>query len=316
MKHTLKVTLFFLILFLISNIVGLSLLTLSTDQVNDVNGTIKINYTSTTLGDRADVQGLDSIIYIAVGIAIGTIILLIMARKNTKNLWRFWFFIASAMAISVAVGVLLKPELAFVAWIIGLGLSAWKVYYPNFYIQNLSEILMYAGIAILFVPILDITTMAILLFLISFYDMYAVWKSKHMVKMARFTTDANVFPGLIIPYKKENGKTKIISKKFKSHKEHEEKKTGKKAQGKTGILGGGDVVFPMLFAGTVMMDLITKGYTTQVAFGYSLSIVIFSAIALFSLFYYSKKDKFYPAMPFVSVGCFIGYGVMLLLLLI
>lgn len=316
MKHTIKVTLFFLILFLISNIVGLSLLTLSTDEITDVNGTIEINYTTTTLGDRADVQGFESIIYIAVGIAIGTLMLLFMAKKNTKNLWRFWFFVASAMAISVAIGVLFKPELVFIAWIIGLLLAAWKVYHPNFYIQNLSEILMYAGIAILFVPILDITTMAILLLLISFYDMYAVWKSKHMVKMAQFTTDANVFPGLIIPYKSEGGKTKIISKKFKSHKEHDEKKTGKKAEGKTGILGGGDVVFPLLFAGTIMMDLITKGYTTSSAFGYSLSIVIFSAIALFSLFYYSKKDKFYPAMPFVSAGCFIGYGVMLLLLMI
>ncbi len=45
---------------------------------------------------------------------------------------------------------------------------------------------MYTGIAILFVPILNVFWMIILLIVISIYDAYAVWKSKHMVKMANF----------------------------------------------------------------------------------------------------------------------------------
>ncbi len=42
-------------------------------------------------------------------------------------------------------------------------------------------------------------------------------------------------------------------------------------------------------------------------------IPVTTAIALFLLFYYAKKDKYYPAMPFVSAGCLIGYALLLIL---
>ena len=45
-------------------------------------------------------------------------------------------------------------------------------------------------------------------------------------------------------------------------------------------------------------------------------IPLFTAFALLWLLMLAKKDKFYPAMPFVAVGCFVGYGVMLLVNLI
>jgi len=32
-----------------------------------------------------------------------------------------------------------------------------------------------------------------------------------------------------------------------------------------------------------------------------------TTLALFSLFMYAKKNKFYPAMPFLTAGCFIGF---------
>ena len=44
----------------------------------------------------------------------------------------------------------------------------------------------------------------------------------------------------------------------------------------------------------------------------TLIITLFTTIALLLLFLLSKKDRFYPAMPFLSAGCLLGYGVMLL----
>ena len=38
-----------------------------------------------------------------------------------------------------------------------------------------------------------------------------------------------------------------------------------------------------------------------------------TGIALLILLMKGDKDKFYPAMPFLSVGCLIGYGIFLLL---
>src|SRR3989344_5717485 len=115
----------------------------------------------------------------------------------------------------------------------------------------------------------------ILLILISIYDMYAVWKSKHMIKLAKFQSKLKTFAGLFIPYEKN----------------------------KAAILGGGDIAFPLLFAGVVLLE---KGLYP------SILIIVYSALALFLLFLFGKKKKFYPAMPFISLGCFLGYLVSLI----
>ena len=82
--------------------------------------------------------------------------------------------------------------------------------------------------------------------------MYAVWKSKHMVKMAKFQTKSNIFAGLMLPYQKKTGK--VVSAVTKTEKKESAPHTAieKKKELKTAILGGGDVAFPLLFAGVVL----------------------------------------------------------------
>ena len=67
---------------------------------------------------------------------------------------------------------------------------------------------------------------------------------------------------------------------------------------KDAILGWGDIGFPLLFAGVVLK---TSGYLD------AFIIVIASTLALLGLFIWSKKNRFYPAMPFLAAGCFLGY---------
>ena len=64
------------------------------------------------------------------------------------------------------------------------------------------------------------------------------------------------------------------------------------------ILGGGDVAFPLIFAGVILK------YSAN--YFHALTITLGATIALTTLLLYSKKDKFYPAMPFISAGCFIA----------
>jgi presenilin-like A22 family membrane protease len=86
-----------------------------------------------------------------------------------------------------------------------------------------------------------------------------------------------------------------------------------KSSSKTAILGGGDIAFPLIFEGVVMEKLLTQGLSKSVAFMQTSIIVLTTAIALFLLFAYAKKDKFYPAMPFVTAGCLVGWAIVLLL---
>jgi hypothetical protein len=60
-----------------------------------------------------------------------------------------------------------------------------------------------------------------------------------------------------------------------------------------------------LFSGVILK--------TTMSFTSAIIISLSAAFALYLLLTYGKKDKFYPAMPFISAGCFIGYGLTFLL---
>jgi presenilin-like A22 family membrane protease len=120
--------------------------------------------------------------------------------------------------------------------------------------------------------------------------MYAVWKSKHIITLAKFQTKAKVFSGLLIPYQ--------LPKKVKNA----QKEKGKIVHVRMAMLGGGDIGFPLLFAGVVMI---------KVGFIKSLLIPLFAAIALLLLMAKSSEKKFYPAMPFLTIGCLVGYALVI-----
>jgi presenilin-like A22 family membrane protease len=180
-----------------------------------------------------------------------------------------------------------------VSVILGIGVALLKIYKPNFIVHNVSEVFIYGGLAAIFVPIMNMYAVVILLILISVYDMIAVWQSKHMVKMAQFQTESKVFAGISIPYQIPK-KGKAVEGKGKKVKE----------EVKSAILGGGDIGFPLLFAGVLMKSM---------SFAKVLIVPAIVSIALLLLLFLAKKDKFYPAMPFIAIGCFVGYGILWLI---
>jgi hypothetical protein len=123
-----------------------------------------------------------------------------------------------------------------------------------------------------------------------------------MVSLAEFQTKSKAFAGILLSYKL---KTK---EKVKKIKEKEEEK-GVEEEFKNAILGGGDIAFPMIFAGVVMDSLIRGGFLTKpFAFLNVLVIPVIVTVSLFLLLTLAKRDHFYPAMPFLTAGCLIGYG--------
>ena len=69
----------------------------------------------------------------------------------------------------------------------------------------------------LFLPILNVIVAALLLIGISIYDMIAVWKTKHMVALAKFQIEqVGIFTGFFIPImsKEQALKLKKMRKKI------------------------------------------------------------------------------------------------------
>jgi presenilin-like A22 family membrane protease len=270
---------------------------------------------------------------------IGTGLLLLLIRFRKVRLWKFWFFLAVFLSTAVAFGVLLPQVVALALAFI---LALLKVYRPNPWVHNLTELFIYAGIAVLLVPLFDVFWVLLLLLAISLYDMIAVWRTRHMVTMARFQSQSDLFAGLMVPKRElpvpsapPFTQTTVIPqeevplpKKGVPHQTRTLRTTAsKRGGGKVGIrplpplsapspsyaiLGGGDIAFPMLFAGAVMEGLIRGGLTRGEALSTSLIVVAFAALALALLLIFAKKDRFYPAMPFLTAGCLLGWAVTLL----
>ncbi len=302
MKHTLKITILLVGIFFITQIIGLLItkeyITIKEYIDPDTKIVMKeVNYEDLPYGIERLPESTYSFIWIIAAILIGTAIFLILIKYKVFKLWKLWFFLAVWLTLSIALAAFL-PQM--IAASIALIATLAKIYKPNIITQNLTEVFIYGGLAAIFVPIINIFAAFMLLILISIYDVIAVFKTKHMIKLAKFQAKSKVFAGLLIPYEKlpkpTKGKGKIITKKRR-----------------IAVLGGGDVGFPLIFAGVVMKDLMLKNIEI-IGFLKTLVIPIFVSIALLYLLTKGKKDKFYPAMPYLSAGCFVGYLIIFLFL--
>ena len=244
-----------------------------------------------------------SFIYVTIALLIGTILVLLLIKFNKPFIWKFWFFATVWLTLSISFAAFIN---ASIAAIVSFIISALKLYKPNILIQNLSEIFIYGGLAAIFVPIINLFAAFMLLLVISIYDFVAVYKTKHMIKLAKFQSKSKVFAGLLIPY--ESGKilaNNISSAGLSTHKPKSQKS-------RLAVLGGGDIGFTLIFAGVVMKELMLKE-TILIGFLKTLSIPIFTSLTLLILLLKGRHNKFYPAMPFLSLGCLIGYLVILLI---
>jgi len=298
MKHNIKITIILLAMFVIAQFIGLYVVNhYSSTKVID-GKVVEVVAPSLPLGlespkikeDKEFNQILVSIIFAFI---FAIAILFLLTKFKVDFFIKLWFFIVVSIALTIvflSVSSSIKYSLV-IALVLAIILSFIKIYKTNFLVHNITEVLIYPGIAAVFVPILNIWTVSALLILISIYDIWAVWHSGIMQKMAKYQINQlKVFSGFFVPY---------ISKKVKMNlkklKKSELKK--KKIKVNVAILGGGDVVFPIITAGVMLKTL---------GFGSAILVIAGATLGLACLFFFAEKKKFYPAMPFISAGIFAG----------
>ncbi len=310
MKHNLKITFIILTMFLLTQFIGIYVVD-HYSSVKIIDGNIvDVDSPGLPFGlempepkETSDFARTFTSIIFAFMIAI--FLLILLSKFNAEFFLRLWFFTVVAIALGISFNVPLMnlfsdkigislfgfPILWIIALSFGLGLSLIKIYKRDLFVHNFTELLIYPGIAAVFVPILNIYTIIILLILISIYDMWAVWHSGIMQKMAKYQIDKlKIFSGFFVPYV-----SKKVKLKLKKMKKSELKK--KKVRVNVAILGGGDVVFPIIAAGVMLKTL---GLLS------AFFVVIGAAIGLSYLLFFSEKKKFYPAMPFITGGIILG----------
>ncbi len=299
MKHSPKIVLLLLGMFLLTQLIGIAVIKAYSPEVKqtiDESGNL-VNTTDYNLpyglNPPEENNPKANLFSIMIAIAMAVTIILLLMKFKSEIFLRYWFFVVVLLALGITLNSLLFkiPYSSLLAILLAIPLAFFKIFRRNIIIHNLTELMIYPGISVIFVSLLNVWTVSLLLVIISIYDMYAVWYAGFMQKMARYQIEkVRVFSGFFVPYLDKKNKdllTKIKKGKSKA----------KKVKIPIAILGGGDVLFPIILAGVVLREISLFG---------SIIIAICATLALGALFLASQKGKFYPAMPFISAGCFVG----------
>ncbi|MGA2130198.1 MAG: presenilin family intramembrane aspartyl protease [Candidatus Pacearchaeota archaeon] len=307
MKHNLKITALLLSMFVATQLIGLYVISSNpfTTQQTQANGTVPNPYLEWINPPPAQTQAdfNSSLVYLVFAFVLAILLLILLMRSQVTYLLKIWFFsvitialLLSFMAIAKNLNLNISQQVIFfTALAISLILAFVKISGKSFLVHNLTELLIYPGIATVFVPILNVWTVVALLILISIYDMWAVWHSGVMQRMAKYQINTlKIFSGFFVPYVSKQQRSQIKSWKKTMSKSQLKKK---KIKVNVAILGGGDVVFPIITAGVMFMTL---GIVS------ALFVILGATLGLTYLFFAAEKKKFYPAMPFITAGILVG----------
>lgn len=306
MKHNSRVTAILIIMFLVTQLIGLFVVSVYSDGLALPFGMEPPE----EIEEASLAGGLTSIV---TAFVIAVLLFFLLMKFDAQMFIRLWYFFVTVLALGLSIYVILfmiGVPMQSVALIIALPLAYFKIFKRDIWVHNASELLIYPGIAAVFISFLNnvfgsrvLIATAVLLFIISLYDMWAVWQSQFMQKMAEFQmNNLKFFTGFFVPYadKKNKQKIRLIKEKYKNDDEKLEKEFKKsKIKVNLAILGGGDIIFPIITAGVFYQ-----------AFGLfsALLIACFSTVALALLFVLAKKGRYYPAMPFITAGLYLGMG--------
>jgi len=214
-----------------------------------------------------------SVGYLLSGIIVFTIIYFLLLKLKINYVVKLWYVLAVFLCSLITLNSFMDSFLALISAFILVILKLSNKFGIVFH--DISEVIVYAGVVPLFSPLFNMAGIIILMVFLSIYDIISVFGTKHMIKLVKSQQKLKIFAGLIVRYKDENA-----------------------------LLGGGDVIFPVLFASVV---------STHIGFLQAILSIYGAAVGLLFLVLVGKKGKFYPAIPFIAAGEFIFFILSLLL---
>lgn len=231
-----------------------------------------------------------SVPYILTIVFLGTM-MLILALKTIRRpaVFQALFTFAMLTGAWFVADIYLRPELALVAGsLVVLSRFLWK----SVLTANLSLVVGVAGIAASIAADLSPNAVLILLAALSFYDIVAVYRTRHMVKMFRaLTSHGVVLAFTLTPLRFRD----VVARP-----------TGE-SSGRAMLLGTGDIAVPAMLAAAALRVGVVPAVASVAgaAAGFAL---------MFMLFLAQPKRAPMPALPPIALGASVAYLVSLLIL--
>lgn len=261
---------------------------------------IRISKVLEVLEIKPEPVSLSNLLIYFLIITLVILIFLKISKKGTGVMLQIFFVLAVFSGLDILFSTFItEPG----ATILAAGLVAFRFIRPTVLLHNLVVVGGLAGIGGMLGLTLFPRDAIILLIILAVYDVIAVYKTKHMVKMAEEMIKKRVILGIIVP-------EKILGLKASMAAVEQEKISVRRIlePGKIGrfmILGGGDLVLPLLLIASVANQNIWQ----------SVIILVFALFGLLTmhLIFIKLKSKPMPALPPLAVFSILGYLVSLLI---
>jgi len=145
-----------------------------------------------------------NIVQIFVVLLVFTIFILLMA-KYRERLVRYiilFFFFTASISIFQAFFFLIIPSIStIVAIVVAIVMIILLIYHPEWYVIDTFSIFIAGGIAAIFAISLSIEYIIIFLIALAIYDAISVYRTKHMITLAKSITSSNLPLLLMVPKK-------------------------------------------------------------------------------------------------------------------
>jgi presenilin-like A22 family membrane protease len=242
---------------------------------------IQEEISTTIVNDNPEdpVNAVGLIVYILV--LTGALLLVITIVKTDLV-----FKIMEALAVFATSFIVFGSFLNNISIVLALSLAfivARMIWREHLLLRNVAAIISSAAVGALIGVSLGIIPILIFMVLLSVYDFIAVFKTKHMVTLAKSMTQSNVSFTYAIPTKKHVYQ-----------------------------LGTGDMVVPLAFAASVLHST-PSTYEGLLVFAPAIVVLIASLMGLIITLDYAsqKKGRALPALPLQALLMLITYGILL-----
>ncbi len=228
-------------------------------------------------------SGLEALQFLISFFTATIIMLLFLKIFKGKFFFEFFFAVAIFFGAQIIFGTLIKGAAVY---LLALGLVAARYFIPRVFVQNAALIIGIAGVSASMGLTFSWENVAVILSLLSVYDIIAVYKTKHMQKMFRGLAEKGAILAMVAPPNISGFAAKL--------------KDIDPLNGKFLYLGTGDVALPIFFS----VSVLPFGLMNSV---YVIIGALTGLLATHLIFVRQKERRPMPALPPIAAGAIIGF---------
>lgn len=224
-----------------------------------------------------------------------TVFILVVLRFGGKRLVYFVMLTAVAVAIYYVMAVLLPYP--YIPVLVTLALALLLFTYPEWYVLDVTGLIIGGGAAAIFGISLGILPVLLLMIILAIYDAIAVYKTKHMVALAESVIDLRMPVLFVLPRRRSFS---LLNKPLLSlsgkplqepHSEMED----------AFFMGLGDAIIPSL--------LVVTSSVTYANIAPALGALIGTLAGYAVLSSFAGRGKPHAGLPLLNSGAIIGFAI-------